>query len=95
VYENGGNIADEHLQYTGKLPQRILTFDVLVSPRVPDGVAILLQRNRCGFICDEVPLQGMSLEEDRNRLSWSSVIRRSSAVGLDQPASVCKLTGVS
>jgi hypothetical protein len=93
VYE-GGNIASEHLEYTGVLPRKILDFDVLFSPRVPSGVAILLQRNKCGFICDEVPIEGRLLVADENRLSWSSIIRRSSAMGLDNPKAVCKITGV-
>jgi hypothetical protein len=93
VYE-GGNIADQHLKYTGLLPRKIMDYDVLFSPRVPSGVAILMQRNKCGFIVDEVPLQGFPLDEDRNRLSWSSIVRRSSAMALDNPKTVCKITGV-
>src|SRR5213075_2679866 len=40
-----GNIADENLKYTGKLPNQILTLDVVVSNRVPAGKAIVMQRN--------------------------------------------------
>lgn len=94
VYQYGGNLTDENLMYTGKLPVKILQYDVLFSPRVPANTAILLQRNQCGFICDEVPLRTMDMVEDRNRLSWSSIVQRASAVGIDQPKSVCKITGV-
>jgi hypothetical protein len=94
VYTYGGNIADEHLQYTGVLPHRILDYDVLFSPRVPSGTAILCQRGVCGAIFDEVPLKAYDLDEDRNRLSWSSIVQRVSAVAIDQPKSVCKITGV-
>lgn len=94
VYE-GGNIADEHLKYTGKLPNKIMGFDVLQSQYVPSGVAILCQRRMCGFISDEVPFTTLPLEEDRNRLSWSSIMRRVSAMGLDSPKAICKITGVS
>lgn len=94
VYQYGGNLTDENLMYTGKLPVKILQYDVLFSPRVPANVAILLQRNQCGFICDEVPLRSMDMVEDRNRLSWSSIVQRASAMGIDQPKSVCKITGV-
>lgn len=94
VYTYGGNIADEHLQYTGKLPHKILDYDVLFSPRVPSGTAILCQRNVCGSIFDEVPLKVYDMNEDRNRLSWSSIVQRVSAVAIDQPKSICKITGV-
>lgn len=94
VFQYGGNLTSENLRYTGKLPVKILQYDVLFSPRVPVGTAILLQRNTCGFICDEVPLRSMPLDEDRNRLSWSSIVQRVSAVGLDQPKAVCKITAV-
>lgn len=95
VYESGGNIADEHLKYTGKLPNRIMGFEVLESQYVPAGVAILCQRQACGFISDEVPFTTLPLDEDRNRLSWSTILRRASAIGIDQPKAICKLTGVS
>lgn len=94
IYTYGGNIADEHLQYTGKLPQKILDYDVLFSPRVPSGTAILCQRNVCGSIFDEVPLKVYDMVEDRNRLSWSSIVQRVSAVAIDKPKSICKLVGV-
>lgn len=93
VFE-GGNIADENLRYTGKLSNKILTFDVLESPLVPSGTALLCQRQQCGFIADEVPFHTTPLDEDRNRLSWSSIVQRVSAVGIDQPKAICKITGV-
>jgi hypothetical protein len=95
VYTYGGNLTSENLKYTGKLPNKILQYDVLFSPRVPSGTVILMQRGTCGFICDEVPLRSMPMDEDRNRLSWSSIVQRVSAVGLDQPKAVCKITGVT
>lgn len=94
VFTYGGNLTSENLRYTGKLPQKILDYDVLFSPRVPSGTAILCQRNTCGAIFDEVSLTAMDLDEDRNRLSWSSIVRRSSAIAIDQPKAICKITGV-
>ncbi len=94
VYNSAGNLATENLRYTGKLPKQILGFDVLMSPRMPTGQVFLLQRQVCGFICDELPLHAYPLDEDRNRLSWSSIVRRVSAVGLDSPLSVCRISGV-
>lgn len=94
VYASGGNIADEHLLYTGKLPQKIMTYDVLESPLVPAGTAYLMMRNRCGFIRDTWPLRALPLVEDPNRLSWSSRVIRMSAIGIDNPMAICKLTNV-
>jgi len=94
VYQ-GGNIADENLRYTGKMPSRILTYDVLVSPRCPDDTLIMMQRGRAGFISDELPLQATALYRDEPRKSWRSDIQRASAVGLDQPKCVTVVTGVN
>jgi hypothetical protein len=53
-----GNIADENLLYTGKLPNKFLGLDVLVSWRLsayfPSG-AIVCQRKVFGGISDERP----------------------------------------
>lgn len=81
----GGDIASENLRYTGKLPQQIMGLDVLVSPRVPVGKAIFLQRNVAGFISDEKPLFSTHLKYDEDRPAWRANIRRKAAVGLDQP----------
>lgn len=94
VFTYGGGITAENLRYTGVLPKKILNFDVVFSPRVPAGTAILCQRNVCGAIFDEVPLQALPMEEDRKRLSWYSIVRRSSIVAIDQPKAICKITGV-
>lgn len=91
----GGNIADENLRYTGKLPNKILGFDVLVTPRMPDDKLIVMQRGRAGFISDELPLQATALYRDEPRKSWRSDIQRASAVGLDQPKCVTVVTGVN
>lgn len=88
------NLANENLRYTGKLPNQVLGFDVLFSPRVPSGTAILCQRNSCGAIFDEVGLTVMPMEEDRKTLSWYSIVRRVSAIAIDQPKAICKITGV-
>jgi len=94
VYQ-GGNIASENLRYTGLLPQKILTFDVLVSPRCPADKLIVMQRGRAGFISDELPLQATALYRDEPRKSWRSDIQRASAVGLDQPKCITVLSGVN
>jgi hypothetical protein len=91
-----GNLADQNLQYTGKLPQKLLDLDVLVtrSNSLPNGTAIVLERGTVGFISDEEPLQATPLYRDQPRRVWRSDINRASAMGLDQPRAACILTGV-
>ncbi len=91
-----GNIASENLQYTGKLPQKLLNFDVITVPNsvLATGTAILLQRNVAGFIADEVPLNATALYRDEPRKIWRSDVQRVSAIGLDQPKAACIITGV-
>ena len=94
VYANGGNIADEHLLYTGKLPQKIMSYDVLESPLVPAGEAYLMMRNRCGFYRDTWPLEVLPLVEEPKHLSWFTRVGRMTSIGIDNPMAICKLTNV-
>ena len=89
-----GDIASESLQYTGVLPNKIFNLDVMVSRQIPAGNAIIMQRNRCGFIADELPLQASPLYRDEPRKTSRSDVQRSSAIGLDQPLAICLLSGV-
>jgi hypothetical protein len=92
-----GNLADENLQYTGLLPQKILNLDTLVvksGGAMPDGSAIILERGTVGFISDEEPIQATPLYRDQPRRTWRSDVNRRSAMGLDQPLSAVVLTGV-
>jgi hypothetical protein len=89
-----GDIASENLQYTGVLPNKIFNLDVLVSRQVPAGNAIIMQRQRCGFIADEVPFVAGPLYRHEQVKSWRSDTQRASAIGLDQPLSIVLLSGV-
>jgi len=89
-----GDIASESLQYTGVLPNRIFNLDVMVSRQIPAGNAIIMQRNRCGFIADELPYQASPLYRDESRKASRSDVQRASAVGLDQPSAIVLLSGV-
>jgi hypothetical protein len=91
-----GNIASENLKYTGLLPQKLLNYDVTVVPQsiLPNGTAILLQRNVAGFIADERPLNATALYRDEPRKLWRCDVQRVSALGIDQPKSACILTGI-
>jgi hypothetical protein len=89
-----GDIASENLQYTGTLPNKIFNLDVLVSRQVPAGNAIIMQRQRCGFIADELPFVAGPLYRDEPRKVWRSDTQRSAAIGLDQPLAITLLSGV-
>lgn len=90
-----GDIASENLQYTGKLPNKIFGLDVMVSRQVPPGTAIMMQRNRAGFISEELSMQATPLYRDEPRKSWRSDVQRAAAIGFDQPLAVCMLTNVT
>ncbi|WP_190824676.1 phage major capsid protein [Saccharopolyspora pogona] len=89
-----GNLADENLKYTGKLPNQIMGLDVVVSPRVPTGKAIVCQRNVMGFISDELPLRATPMYRDEPRKMWRADVQRASAIGIDQPKAICVINNV-
>lgn len=91
-----GNIASENLKYTGKLPQKLLNYDVVVVPSsvLANGTALLLQKGVAGFIADEVALNATALYRDEPRKLWRSDVQRVSAIGLDQPKAACIITGI-
>lgn len=86
-----GNIADENLQYTVKLPNKIMGLDVVVSRVLDDAEAFVMQRKVCGFIADELPLQASALYRDEPRKVWRSDVQRASAIGIDQPLAIAKI----
>jgi hypothetical protein len=95
VYQ--GNLADESLLYTGKMPQKLLNLDVLVTKSggpLPDGYAICLERGTVGFISDEESLQATPLYRKQETRSWRCDVNRASAMGLDQPLAAVVLSGV-
>jgi hypothetical protein len=95
VYQ--GNLADENLQYTGVLPQKLLNLDILVTKSggaLPDGKAIVMERGTVGFYSDEEPLQATPLYRDQPRRTWRSDVNRRSAMGLDQPLAAVIITAV-
>lgn len=86
-----GNIADENLQYTGKLPNKIMGLDVVVSRQHSDIRATLMQRKTCGFIADELPLQVSAMYRDEPRKTSRCDVQRASAIGIDQPLAIASV----
>lgn len=98
-----GNAATANLLFTGKLPQKFLGLDVVVSWRLSAyvaGGAMVLQRKLFGGISDERPLQATPLYGEGNgpnggpTESWRTDITRASAIFLDQPKAVVLIEGV-
>jgi hypothetical protein len=99
-----GNIADESLQYTGKLPNKFLGLDVVTSWRLsayfPSG-AIVCQRKVFGGISDERPLSGTPMYGEGGgpnggpREAFRTDITRASAIFFDQPLAVVLIVGVT
>jgi hypothetical protein len=87
-----GNIASENLLYTGKLPNKIMGLDVVVSRQLANNKQIVMQRKTAGFIADELPLQASALYRDEPRKSWRCDVQRASAIGFDQPLSLAVIT---
>jgi len=83
IYE--GNIADEDLTYTGKLPNKILDLDPLVSLTWPDNYVLICERKTIGFISDEVSLRATPMYRDEVHKSWRTDVNRQSLMGIDQP----------
>lgn len=91
----GGNIADENLQYKGKMPRQFFGLDVIRSWRLASNQAIVLQRKVVGGISDERALEVTPLKEvpDNTETYRSNTVRRS-AVFIDQPKAATLITGV-
>lgn len=90
----GGNIADQNLQYTGKLPQQFIDLDVVWSRRLASGTAIVLERKTVGGISDKRALRATNLYEHQPTETWRSDVTRASAIFIDQPKAACLITGV-
>lgn len=98
-----GNIADQNLQYVGKLPNKFVGLDVVVSWRIDtyaNGTAIVLERKTIGGISDERPLYATPMYGEGNgpnggpNEAWRSDTGRMSAIFIDQPLAAVVISGV-
>jgi hypothetical protein len=89
-----GDIASENLQYTGVLPNKILDLDTLRSRQIPSGNALVLMRQRCGFVADELEYQASPLYRVEPTKSMRSDVQRQSAIGIDEPLAFVLLSGI-
>lgn len=91
----GSPLADESLRYTGKMPRKFFSFNVLRSWQVPDDVALLCQKGQLGFRSYERPLRGTPLYEDKPRETWRSDFTYINVMAVDNPKSAVIITGIN
>lgn len=93
----GTALVSDTVAYTGKLPNKFLGLDVVVSPWLTN-TAYVMQRKKVGFIANRRPLRVTPLYAENAtggpNERWRSDITRRSTVGIDQPKAAAKITGI-
>lgn len=90
-----GVLADQQLTYTGVLPNKFFGLDVVQAHALTGkNTALVMQRNVCGFISDERPLEATPMYAKPEVEAWRSDFVRRSVAALDQPLAVVAITGV-
>lgn len=87
-------LADQDLRYTGKMPKKFFSFNVLRSWQVPADTAVLMQRGRVGFNSDERPLKGTPLYEIKQEETWRADFTRINVTAIDNPKAAMIITGI-
>lgn len=90
-----GNVAGESPAVTGQVPGKLFGLDVWTSYSMPAGTGLVCQRGVMGFISDERPLQATPLRFNEDTETYRSNAIRQSAIGIDQPLSMCTITGIA
>ena len=90
----GSPLASESLRYTGKMPKKFLTLDVVTNWRMSPNWAVVCQRNAMGFISDEWPLDVTPLRYNEDTQTYRSNITRRSVLAIDNPKSIILINGV-
>jgi hypothetical protein len=89
-----GSTAASALRYTGLMPKKFMTLDVMTNWRISPNWAIICQRNTMGFISDEWPLDVTPLRYNEDTQTYRSNITRRSLVAIDNPKSIILINGV-
>jgi hypothetical protein len=90
----GSPLASQQLRYTGLMPKKFMTLDVMMSWRLSPNWALICQRNTMGFISDEWPLDVTPLKYNEDTQTYRSNITRRSLVAIDNPGSIILVNGV-
>lgn len=80
--------------FTGQLPNQIMGLDVLYSPFVTSGTAIVMQRKMLGGYGDERPEQIRVLPFNEEREVYEIKASRMMLYFIDEPNAAVKLTGI-
>lgn len=98
VYQ--GNVADQSIAYTGKLPGKIFGLDIIGSMAWPTDEVTILERGTVGFYSDTFPLEITGLYPEGNgplggpTQSYRCDATHTRAIALDQPKAGVRLTGL-
>lgn len=91
VYE-GSPLASQNPFYTGQLQRQALGLNWITSRFMGDNDAYLLEAKTVGGYSDERPMQVSPTYEDRDREIYRSNVVRRTAVFIDQPYAIAKIT---
>lgn len=95
-----GNIANESILYTGKLPGKVFGLDIIGSMAWPTDEVTILERGTIGFYSDMFPLEITGLYPEGNgpnggpTQSYRCDATHTRAIALDQPKAGVRLTGL-
>lgn len=93
IYKNSPAVK-ESPTFTGTLPKEFMGLTVMTSRFMADDIVWVLQRKECGGYSDEYPLETTPLYADQPRQVWRADTTRRTAIFIDQPKAVCKITGI-
>lgn len=88
----GSPLASEQLRYTGKMPRKFMSLDVVKSWRAPLTTPIVCQRNAMGFVSSEWPLNGTPMKYDESTQSYTSYFTYRDLVAIDNPKAVAYIS---
>jgi hypothetical protein len=97
----GSPLADQQIQYTGKLPNQTSGLTGLTDRSWPVQKVLVAERKTLGFYSDTRPLTVTPMYGEGNgpnggpTETWRSDTTRKTAMGLDEPLAACWITGVS
>lgn len=93
IYKNSP-IVTESPVYTGQLPRQIFGLTIMSSRFMGDDDAYILQRKEVGGYSDERPYSVSPTREDPDREVWRSNAVRRTAIFVDQPYAIAKITDI-
>lgn len=95
-----GNVANESILYSGRLPGQIFGLDIIASKAWPLDEVTVLQRGVVGFYSDTWPLEITGLYPEGNgplggpTQSYRCDATHKRAIALDQPKAAVRITGI-